>query len=302
VPDTEENENAFGRPGTGRGKSAYPQVRLVALLVLRSHLLAGLALGRCDEGELTLAEPLLESLPDSSLTVMDRAYLSAYHLHHIQSSGTNRHWLTRAKTKLNVKAIRRLGPSDRLVELQTTPQARREHPGLPKSLVMRAIRYRRPGFRDQTLLTSLLDAAAYPAPEIVALYHERWELELAFDEIKTHTLEREETLRSREPERVRQEIWGLALGYNLVRLQIGRVAAEMGFEPRQFSYRHSLMLIRNFWVGAWLASPGVLPRRLDGLFDELELLLLPGRREERSYPRAVKIKMSGYPLKRTPRT
>jgi len=91
--------------------------------------------------------------------------------------------------------------------------------------------------------------------------------------VKTQTLEREESLRSRSLDRVRQELWGL----------------------------HALMLIRNFWVTAWLASPGVLSRRLDALHEELGLLILPARRP-RTYPRAVKIKTSNYPLKRNVRT
>jgi hypothetical protein len=300
VPDTKENEEAFGRPASGRGTAAYPQMRIVALVVLRSHLIANLALGACRESELTLAEPLLDALPDSSLAVVDRAYLSFYHLHRIQSQGTGRHWLTRLKKHVKIKTIRRLGPNDHLVELTATPQARQKHPELPKTLLARAVGYQRRGVAPQTLLTSLLDPVAYPAAEIVEMYHERWELETAFDEIKTHTLDREEALRSRAPARVRQEVWGLAIGYNLVRWEMERVANDTGIAPTQLSFRHSLMLIRNFWVTAWLASPGVLRKRLDSLQDDLVLLVLPQRRD-RSYPRAVKIKMSGYPLKRKPR-
>ncbi|MGH2667754.1 MAG: transposase [bacterium] len=162
------------------------------------------------------------------------------------------------------------------------------------------MRYQRRGFPPQTLLTSLLDPEKYPAAEIAQLYHERWELELGFDEIKTHTLEREEALRSRAPERVRQEIWGLAIGYNLVRLEMERVATAAEVPPTRISYRHALMLIRNFWISAWLAPPGVLPKRLEALHHELALLILPPRRRTRRFRREVKIKMSNYPLKRSP--
>ena len=300
VADTEENEAAFGRPGSSRGRAGYPQVRLVGLMVLRSHLLAGLVVGRCTDAELKLAEPLWEILPDSSLTIVDRGFICYRLLHQIRSHGTNRHWLTRAKANLKWRVVKRLGPNDQLVELPVHRKARKEHPDLPETLQARAVRYQRRGFRPQTLLTSLLDPVAYPAAEIAEMYHERWELELAFDEVKTHTLEREEALRSRAPERVRQEIWGLAIGYNLVRLEMERVAREAGVPPRRISFRHALMLIRNFWVTAWLASPGALPRRLDALHEELALLILPERRL-RTYPRAVKIKMSNYPLKREAR-
>ena len=162
---------------------------------------------------------------------------------------------------------------------------------------VRAIHYQRSGFPPKTLLTSLLDPNAYPAHEILELYHERWEIEIGCDEIKTHTLERQETLRSRSPEWVRQEIWGIAIGYNLVRLEMERVADREQVPPNRISYRHALMLIRNFWVTAWIASPGVLPKRLKTMQEELALLILPPRRK-RAYPRAVKIKMTRYPRKR----
>jgi hypothetical protein len=297
VADTPDNENAFGRPGSSRGIAGYPQLRIVALMVLRSHLLAGLSLGPWSQGEVALAEPLWAQLPDCSLTILDRGFLSYALLHRLATSGRERHWLTRAKSNLKWRTLRRLGPNDQLVEVTLARQTRRAHPELPESLQVRAIRYQRRGFRPQTLLTSLLDPARYPASEIIELYHERWEPELGFDEIKTHTLEREETLRSRAPERVRQEVWGLAIAYNLVRLHMQEVAQRVGVSPWRISFRHALLLLRGFWLTAWVTAPGNLPRRLDGLHQELALLVLPPRRPRR-YPRAVKIKMSSYPRSR----
>jgi hypothetical protein len=302
IPDTAENDHAFGRPKSGRGRAGYPQLRIVALMALRSHLLAALAVGGCHDGEITLAASLWPKLPDQSLTILDRGFVSYLLFHQIRTAGTERHWLTRGKKNLNGRVLHKLGPKDFLVELPVHRNLRRAHPELPETLQARLIRYQRRGFRPQTLLTSLLDPVAFPAAEIIELYHERWELEIGFDEIKTHTLEREEAhLRSRAPERVRQELWGLAIGYNLVRLEMERVAERAAVSPRRISYRHSLMLIRNFWlVTAWIASPGVLPKRLEALHHELALLILPPRRS-RTFPRAVKIKMSNYPLKRSPR-
>jgi len=298
VADTPENEQAFGRPGSSRGTAAYPQLRLVALMVLRSHLLAGVSLGPWSNSELTLAEPLWARLPDRSLTILDRGFLSYGLLHHLATSGAERHWLIRAKSNLSWKAVRRLGPKDQIVQVSLSPQSRRADPALPETLEVRAVRYQRKGFRPQTLLTSLRDPQAYPASEIAELYHERWELELGFDEIKTHTLEREETLRSRAPERVRQELWGLAIAYNLVRLHMQHAAQLAAVAPTRISFRLALLLLRGFWqLTAWIAAPGRLPRRLDDLHQEIALLVLPPRRPRR-YPRAVKIKMTSYPRSR----
>jgi len=134
------------------------------------------------------------------------------------------------------------------------------------------------------------------ADEIVALYHERWELELGYDEIKTHMLEREEALRSKKPEGVEQEIWGILLAYNLVRCKMLEVSRAFDMEPNRISFRHSLQLIRVFClVEAWTAPPTKLPRRLEELADMVSsLLVLPERRPERRYERSVKIKMSNF--------
>jgi hypothetical protein len=271
-------------------------VRVVALMVLRSHLLAGLVHGACTQSELSLATSLWPALPDHSLTIVDKGFVAYAVLHQIHSHGMQRHWLTRAKAHLRWSVVRALGPGDDLIEIPVHPNLRRAHPELPPTLLARAIGYQRRGFRPQLLLTSLLDAVAYPAAEIVALYHERWELEIGFDEVKTHTLERLETLRSKTAARIAQELWGLAIGYNLVRLEMARVAERAHVPPTSISYRHALMLVRNFWVTAWLASPGVLPRRLDRLHSEMALLILPKRRA-RVFPRVVKLKMSSYPRK-----
>jgi Insertion element 4 transposase N-terminal len=107
-------------------------------------------------------------------------------------------------------------------------------------------------------------------------------------------------LRDRSIERVRQELWGLAIGYNLVRLEREHIAKCAGVSPRPISYRHILMLIRNFSITTWVASPGVLPQRLEALHHELALLSIPPRRSRR-FPRTVKIKMSNYSLNRSRR-
>jgi hypothetical protein len=162
---------------------------------------------------------------------------------------------------------------------------------------MRAIRYQRKGFRPQTLLTSLTDPLAYPAAEIVALYHERWEIELGYDEVKTVMLDREETTRSKTPRGVTQELWGLALAYNLVRLEMERIAAEAGVTPDRISFKSALLYIEHALLTLSLASPGRIPEHLRRLREDIAHFILPKRRR-RSYPRAVKIKMSNYPRKR----
>lgn len=300
VPDTPENREHFGGQSGRKGsESGYPMARIVALMVLRSHLLAGAWLGPYGgTNELDPAKQLRACIPEDSLTVVDRGFLAAPMLLGIETSGRNRHWLTRAKSNSKWRVLESLGKGDELVEMNVSSHARRQDPSLPRIWKVRAIRYQRNGFRPQTLLTSLLDAKLYPADEIVALYHERWELELGYDELKTELLDREEAIRSKKREGVEQELWGILLAYNLVRLEMARVAKIAKVEPTRISFVESLRLIRDEWVWISVTSPGAIPKRLASMRANLKRYILPPRRSKRVYPRAVKIKMSNYARKR----
>jgi hypothetical protein len=298
VADSPGNWKAFGgQLGNGvRNGSAYPTVRILAVMALRSHLLSAVVFDRYSTGETTLAQDLWHELPDDSLTIVDRNFLVAHQLTALARSGRNRHWMTRAKSTTNLRTIRKLGKHDDLVEITLSEKTRRAFPELPTTWQARAIRYQRNGFRPGTVLTSLVDPVAFPADELIAVYHERWELELGYDEIKTHMLAREETIRSRTPDGVRQEIWGIALAYNLVRVEMERAADEAKVEPTRISFVNALALVRYTWLISSTPplAPGKNPSRLQDLRRQLTLLVLPPRRSERAFPRAVKIKMSNY--------
>jgi hypothetical protein len=294
VPDSPENREEFHLPGSARRSAGYPQIRGVGLLDLRSRKLVDFDFADCKTGELTLAGPLLERVPAHSVTVLDRLYVDYFLLHRIHSGGEQRHWLLRARKNLKWEVVRRLGRGDELVEIAFSPAVRREHPELPQTFRARVIRYHRKGFRPRVLMTSLLDPEQYPATEIADLYCERWELELAYDEIKTHTLDREEAIRSRTPEGVRQEVWGLLIAYNLVRHEMEGVALERGVAPRRVSFLYSLRVIRDVFYWAATTSPGSLPKMVKKMRLAVGALILPERRTHRRYPRHVKIKMTGY--------
>lgn len=305
LPDTFENEAVYGRPVT-TAPGPYPQTRVAALLNVATHVLAGLVVGAYSEGELTLVEQLWALVPNHSLTIVDRGLQSRLAYHRLSSTGIERHWMTREKKNTSFKLLKTLGSGDELVELKICKEMRREHPDAPKVIQARRIACHRKGFRTSYLLTSLLDTDRYPASEVAQLYSKRWEIELAYDEVKNHMLEGEITLRSKTPEGVRQELYGMAIAYNLVRIELARVAREVKVEPLRMSFRHGLMLIRNFMVGLWHTAPGAVPRRLASLEKDLKLLVLPTRRT-RSYRRVLKFKKTRYPYakrkatKRSPR-
>jgi hypothetical protein len=295
VADSPQNRDAFGgHSGGARGPSAYPLVRLVMLMALRSHLLVDVALGAFAHGELSLARSLWAQLPADALVVLDRNFYAATILVGIERVGPARYWLLRLKGNIRYRVQRVLGPGDFVVEVKVSPQARAKDPSLPTHFTARVLHYRLPGYRPQKLRTSLLDVQAYPARELIGQYHERWELELALDETKTELLERRETLRSRKPMLVEQEVWAVMLAYTLVRLEARHVAARAAVAPVRVSFVALLQRMRVVWVlWAW-TGPDDRVIDLERLEQTVEGLILPRRRRRRSYPRAVKRKMSAY--------
>jgi hypothetical protein len=174
----------------------------------------------------------------------------------------------RVKCNLRWRVVKNLGPGDDLVELETGHHARSANPSLPKRWEVRAVSYQRRGFPPQVLLTSLTDPDRYPACELADLYHERREIELGYDEVKTDMLDRQEAIRSRKPSGVAQELWGVALAYNLVRLEMVRIAEEAKVPPNRISFTMALRLMRRVALvrrcqarGDPEASPGLASRR-----------------------------------------
>ena len=303
VPDSEDNREHFGLASGGdRGQSGYPLLRMVALMALRSHLLAKAAFGPYGNGEYHYAAQLWDAIPDDSLCIVDRNFWSAALLLQLQSEGQNRHWLIRAKSSTRGSCIKKLGRNDELVELKVSSQARKRFPSLPATWTVRIITYQIRGCRPQRLITSMLDPKQYPADELVALYHERWELELGYDEVKTETLQQtQQPLRSQTPEGVAQELWGVLIAYNLIRLEMSRVADEAAVSPTRISFVAVYRMICEEWMWSAIASPGAIPRRLQELRQHIARFILPHRRK-RAYPRAVKVKMSKYPKKHSSST
>jgi hypothetical protein len=303
VADSEVNRAHFGGASNGaRGDSGYPLMRLTALMALRSHLLAAVRFGPFSESEHVQAHALWPEIPDDSLTILDKNYYSASTLLGISTQGTQRHWLLRVRRNAKWTVIGALGRHDALVKIKTSHQARSKDPSLPETFVARAISYQHPRSEGrQWLLSSLHDPEKYPANELVGLYRERWEIELGYDEIKTHMLNRprQEAVRSRTVEGVRQEVWGVLLAYNLVRLEMERIADEAQVPPSRVSFVMALRYIRDEWGWCAVASPGTIPAKLRRMRERVSHFVLPERRSDRYFPRAVKIKMSNYRKKPT---
>jgi len=297
VHDTDDNFTYFGKPGgrAGPGDAGYPQVRLAALMNLSNRLITGAEFGPLSSGEQTLAKGLTTKIPDNSLTIVDRGFYSYMWINELLNNGGNRHVMVRARKNLTYEIVEVLPDGSTLARVRPHDVLRKKCPELPDSLLLRVVDYKISDGESSRLFVSLVDHQAYPAQKLIDLYHERWEIEIGFDEIKTHMLERKECLRSKKPSGVAQELWGQLLAYNLVRREMLLVAQAEKLPPRRISFTSSLHWIQNFWItAAMTSSPGTIPKRLAVFRCDLSALLLPPRRSDRKYARHVKIKMSKF--------
>lgn len=297
TPDTPENAAAFAKAENQYGEKGYPQVRMVCLMELSSHLLRASVMDRYDVNEMRLAAGLIGKVPDNSVTLFDKGFWSAGLLHEWHSAGENRHWLLPLKKGTQYEVVRRLGKKDELIMLKTSPQARKQWEKLPETLTVRLIRHKVNGVERQ-VLTSMKDAMRYPAADIAELYKHRWEIELGYREAKQMLCGGRWTLRSKLPGMVRQELWGILLTYNLVRYQMVKMAFSLkgNYLPYQLSFSGSLTEILRLLIGLPWSSPGAIPGHLKHFYSNAAMLKLPPRRE-RKYEREVRPKKPKYPFK-----
>ncbi|KKF36680.1 IS4 family transposase [Erwinia tracheiphila] len=296
--DTPENRAVFSKHSSQYGEGGYPQVRMVCLMELSSHLIAASAFDSEKVSEMRLAEHLTEKTPNNSITLFDKGFYSMGLLHHWQTAGEHRHWLLPLKKHVQYQVVRRLGRGDELICLKTSPRARKQWPGIPEEMVARLLTRRVDG-KERQVLTSLTDPNRYPGKDISELYRHRWETELGYREAKQGMLDSRWTLRSRLPELVRQELWGVLLAYNLVRYQMVQMAFHLkgDYLPYQLSFSGAISEIIRMLITLPWASPGKMPGELRTLYEQAKWLVLPGRRE-RSYPRELRVKSRKYPDKK----
>jgi hypothetical protein len=245
VPDTPANAEAFGRPGSSRGRSGYPLLRFVSLLENGTHVLFGAALGAYRTGETTLAKEVVGRLRRGMLCVADRNFFS-FTLWQ-QARGTGAHLLWRVKANLVLPCEQRLPDGSSLSTLYPDRRTRRKRRG---GVRVRVIEYALTGTprtgEKYRLLTSLLEWTKAPAQELAGLYPERWEIETSLDEFKTHLRGGAAiVLRSLTPELVRQEFWGFLLAHFVVRGLMHEAALAAGEDPDQLSFTHSLHVLRR---------------------------------------------------------
>jgi len=315
VPDTPANERKFGRPGTGQGKAAWPQMRAVTIVDVRSHRIRAANLGRCKgkgEGERSLAVPLLDELGVGDLILMDRGFYSAPQLSRLLERKVD--FISRMILQAKPKILQCIGPGDYVVKIkgrrlkspEDTCQSRRRALGKTVSFTFtaRMIVYRVKGAREPVcLVTSLLDSQSIPAVDIIHCYHDRWESETSYDEIKVHMASvkhgsQHTIFRSKNPDFVEQEFWAMLCVYNLVRELMQEVATAHGFSPLELSFVDFVHALEYLIPEVQSAKDFQLPYLYRRVIWDLAQCRLRRTRRHRAYERVVKVKLSKYGSKK----
>jgi hypothetical protein len=244
VADTRANVKAFTRPAASRGCSAFPQVRIVSLVESGTHVLFGSVIGPYTDGETTLAHRVVPALRRGMLCLADRLFFGWKLWTAAHATGADLLWRIKRNARLPVE--RALPDGSYLSTLYASDRDRRQQ---ADGVRVRVIEYRLAGVTDAEplyrLVTTLLDPAAAPAGELAALYHERWEIETALDELKTHLRGAQVVLRSKTPELVRQECYGLLLAHFALRGLMHEAALKEDVDPDRLSFLHAVRVIRR---------------------------------------------------------
>jgi Insertion element 4 transposase N-terminal/Transposase DDE domain len=244
VADTSENDKAFGRPGASRGSSAFPKIRFVGLLENGTHVLWGAHMDRYATDELTLAEKVIPWLRPGMLCMADR-FFPGYKLWRAAAkTGADLLWRMRQNARLDVE--KRLPDGSYLSRLYASTADRRKK---RNGIVVRVIDYRLkdvPGAEAvYRLITTILDHQQAPAQELATLYHERWEIETTLDELKTHLRGAQIVLRSKTPELVQQEFFGLLMAHFAIRGLMHEAALKADEDPDRLSFVHSVHVVQR---------------------------------------------------------
>jgi len=241
VAESDENVRTFGRPGSSRGKSAYPQVRVVGLLENGTHVFFGAEMDRCDVGETTIARRILNKLRRNMLCLADRNFVNYPLWKEAVATGAKLVW--RAKLQLVIPKIRKLADGSYLAKIYPSSKHRRQD---RDGILVRLVDYRIDGFRESyRLVTNILDPAKAPALDLARLYSERWTIETGLDELKTHLRGSNVVLRSKLPDLVRQDVFGLLLAHYGVRFVMHDAALSEDIATDELSFVHTLRVVHR---------------------------------------------------------
>lgn len=244
VADTRENREAYGYPGASRGKSAYPQIRFVSIVENGTHVLFGSRMGPYSMGESTLAKSIVTNLTPDMLCLADRYFFGFELWKQARATGADLLW--RGKKNLRLPCSVRCTDGSYLSVIYPSQRDRRNK---TNGIEVRVIEYTLEGVPEAEpfyrLLTTILDPEKAPAHELALLFHERWEIETALDELKTHLRGSQIVLRSKTPSLVKQEFYGLLLAHFAIRGLMHEAALKGDTDPDTISFTHTVRVVRR---------------------------------------------------------
>jgi DDE family transposase/transposase IS4-like protein len=282
TPDTTANAAAFGRSSNQYGPGAYPQVKCVLLAECGSHAVVGLEMDRCDVSEVHGAYRLLWQVGLDTLVLVDAGLISGAFIEQVRARRAHLLGAVEAGAWEQPKKVRRLADGSVLAWVTPSHSGRSRQ---QQGMWVRIISYRvtdarlgEPG-KVYRLVTTLLNRRVAPALTLLNLYHERWEIELVIDEIKTHERDQRKVLRSKTPEGVRQELYGIYLAHYAVRALLAQTAIEAALAPDRLSFSEGLFELTEMLSFALTVEPEEAALRLPGrVRHKMARHVLPPRR------------------------
>jgi hypothetical protein len=309
LPDTEENQKAFPQAKSQKKGLGFPLIRWVALLGLATATIQDFAYGPYagkETGETALFRQLLDQLQRGDIVLADRYYCSYFMVALLLSRGVDVVARLHQKRKYDFRRGQHLGEGDHIVTWHRPkrPEWMSEdvYASMPETIRMREVigRIDAPGYRVQELVvaTTLLDADAYEADDIMELYSERWQVELDIRTLKV-TLGMSD-LRCQTPFMVEREIWAHILAYNLIRKVGAQVAEQKKVSPRSISFKATKQAVLGGWQQATQLQ-GADYVRLEKVMLKILRKQKVGHRPGRCEPRAIKVRPKPHKLLTEPR-
>jgi Insertion element 4 transposase N-terminal/Transposase DDE domain len=285
--DSTANLGRFTKHGGHHGGSGYPLIRVMVLVACGTRTIIDAVFGPASTGEVTYAAQLLRSLRAGMIVLLDRNFAAAALIAAI--AGAEADVLVRVKNGRKLPVLRRY-PDGSCLSLLGATQVR----VIDCEITISTIAGRRTGI--YRLATTLLDHRGYPASELVRLYHERWEIETAYLEIKS-TILGGRVLRARTPAGIDQEIYALLVTYQILRTAMADATATVpGTDPDRASFTIALHAARDQLIQAAGIIAGTVIDLIGTIGRHILASLMPSRRI-RTSPRVVKRAISKYVAK-----
>jgi hypothetical protein len=298
LPDTPANAAVFGRHHTNRGAAAFPQAQCVYLAECGTHAIVDAGFWPIHTSERVGGRRMLRSVIADMLVMWDRGFHDYDMVTGVQARQA--HVLGRLPAHVKPERVKMLPDGSWLAYIYPSDYKRRKQ---GERCLVRIIEYKVTDSaladpnETHRLLTTLLDPDLYPAVDLICAFHERWEIEIAIDEIDTHQRLSAKTLRSLKPVGVIQELYGLLIAHFIIRYLMHEAAVQADIDPDRLSFVHAVELIKDAIPEFQMVVEDQREQLYQRLLRDIARRPLPERRN-RVNPRVVKRKMSNFLKKR----